>query len=154
MLTRINIKGGELTYGQRIDLGELFAGGGTEVDKFKEAIRILHGVTPDFGNAAELRDSWEYYREITDGITFWADAEKRMLSYDPEPEELRAGIRELGDRIGVYGVITALAKDYGQDPDTILTWQYGKVFGILYADLETHKYQKRLHRQYEKNIRK
>ena len=43
--------------------------------------------------------------------------------------------------------IKALAKAYGKDPDEILRWQYGKVFGILYTDLEERKFEKKYQQQ-------
>ena len=149
MLERIDIKGGKLTYGQRIDLGELFASDQSETDKFKETFRILHDVIPDFSNVKEMKFYSEYFAEIIDRLQFWFEKEK-LLKYDPEPEEIRAGIKDLSEKIGYFGTIKALAKNYGQDPDDILKWEYGKVFGILYTDLEEFKYSKKLHKQYEK----
>ena len=96
MLKRIDIKGGMMTYEQRNDLGELFAGDKTEIEKFKETFRILHNVTPDFSDAEALKDCWSYYEEIIEGLVFWLGKEKELLTYEPEPEEIRAGIRELG----------------------------------------------------------
>ena len=43
--------------------------------------------------------------------------------------------------------IKALAKAYGKDPDEILQWQYAKVFGILYTDLEERKFEKKYQQQ-------
>jgi hypothetical protein len=154
MLKRIDIKGGKLTYGQRIDLGELFSGDKTDVEKFTETFRILHDVTPDFSNAKEMKTYVDYYFQIIEGLQFWLEREKLLLDYQPEPEEIAAGIRELSKKMGCYGVIKTLARNYSQDPDDILKWEYGKVFGIVYTDLEELKYQKRLRKQYEKNIKK
>ncbi|MDR1459461.1 MAG: hypothetical protein LBI60_04540 [Bacteroidales bacterium] len=148
MLNKIDIKGGEFTFEQRNDLGELFSSGKTEVEKFKGAFKILHGIDIDFSDTEQIKNYIEYFEEIIDGLRFWFEGEKKLLAYKPEPEEIRAGIKELSEKIGVLGTIKALAKNYSQDPDTILKWKYGKVFGILYADLEEYKYQKRLHKQY------
>jgi hypothetical protein len=139
-----------MTFGQRNELGELFAGNRTDVDKFRETFRILHDVTPDFGNAEEVRLYASYYAEIIDGLLFWMEREKLLLNYQPEPEEIRAGIRELSAKTGCYGVVKALAGAYAQDPDDILKWEYGKVFGIVYTDLEEFKYRERLRKQYAK----
>ncbi|MDR1454650.1 MAG: hypothetical protein LBJ01_03265 [Tannerella sp.] len=149
MLKRIDIRGGKLTYEQRIELGELFAGDKTEVEKFKETFRILHEITPDFGDTEGMKMYVEYFQQIMDGLRFWFEKEKLLLDYKPEPEEIRAGIRELSEKTGHFGTIKTLAKNYARDPDDILKWEYGKVFGILYTDLEEYKYQKRLYKQHE-----
>ena len=144
MLTKIDIKE-DLTYGQRIDLGELFESDMTEEKKFVETFFILHKNRPDFNNRKEIKFFVEYFKEITEGILYWIEKEK-LLRYDPEPEEIRAGVYDLCNKIGNYGTIKALAKNYNCDPDDIFKWKYGKVFGILYTDLEEYKYQKRLHK--------
>lgn len=153
MLERINIKGGKLTYGQRIDLGDLFASQKSEVEKFKEAFRILHDKTPDFSNMKEMQMYVEYFQQIVDGLQFWFEKEKQLLDYKPEQEEIRAGIKELSEKIGSFGTIKTLARNYSQDPDNILKWEYGKVFGIIYTDFEEFKYQKKLHKQYEQKMK-
>lgn len=165
MLKRIDIKGGKLTYGQRIDLGELLASQKTEVEKFKETFHILHdkkdksgkvvkALHIDFTNSHEMKMYVSYFKQIIEGLQFWFEKEKKLLDYKPEPEEVRAGIKELSEKIGFFGTIKTLARNYSQDPDDILKWEYGKVFGILYTDFEEYKYQKKLHKQYEQKNKK
>jgi hypothetical protein len=154
ILSKIDVKAGELTYGQRIDLGELFASQKDDVEKFRQTFQILHNTAPDFSNAEEMKTRLAYYTEIIDGMKFWIEKEKQLLDYKPEPEEIRAGIKELSEKTGAYGTIKAIAKNYAKDPDEILQWKYGKVFGILYTDLEEYNYSKRLHKQYEQKYRK
>lgn len=145
MLKKINIKEGDITYSQRIELGELFSSDVSQEKKFSETFFILHKVYPDFNNRKEMTFFVEYFKEVTEGILYWIEKEK-LLKYDPEPEEIRAGVYDLCRNIGNYGTIKALAKNYNCDPDVIFDWKYGKVFGILYTDLEEYKYQKRLHK--------
>jgi len=154
MLERIDIKAGDLTYGQRIELGNLYASQKSEVDKFKETFHILHNVKIDFSNLKQMKMYVEYFQQIVDGLQFWFEKEKTLLEYIPEPEEVRAGIKELGEKVGYFGAIKTLAKNYSQDPDDILEWKYGKVFGIIYTDFEEFKYQKRLNKQYEQKLKK
>jgi hypothetical protein len=154
VLNKIDIKAGRLTYGQRCELGELFAGDKTEVDKFKGAFQILYKITPDFRNSKEMKLYVEHFREIIDGLRFWLEKEKLLLDYNPEPEEVRAGIKDLSAKISHYGTIKTLAKNYAQDPDAIFNWEYGKVFGIIYTDLEEYKYRKRLYKEYERKFKK
>jgi hypothetical protein len=153
-LSKIDIRAGDLTYENRIDLGNLFASEKTDAEKFSEIFQILHKTTPDFSDEEGMEWYLEYYREIIDGLTFWFEKEKELLDYQPEPEEIRAGIRELSAKVGPYGTIKAIAKNYARDPDEILQWKYGKVFGILYTDLEEFKYSKRLNKQYERRSKK
>ncbi|MCL1936998.1 MAG: hypothetical protein FWF52_01205 [Candidatus Azobacteroides sp.] len=153
MLKHIHIQEGELTYKQRIALGELFMSEETYEDKFKETFHILHEIELDFSNNEEMKMFAEYFQEVIDGLQYWINKEKELLDYQPEPEEIRAGIRELGEKISYYGTLKTLAKNYAQDPDKVLRWKYGKVFGILYTDLEEFKYQKRLNKEYEKKYK-
>ena len=160
VLLKIDVKAGDLSYGQRIGLGELFMSDKSESDKFKETFHILHDKKDESGNVIEefnvdffnqekMQFLSEYFTEIIEGLKFWIEKEK-LLKYDQEPEEIRAGIKELGDKIGYFGTLKAVAKNYSQDPDNILEWKYGKVWGILYTDLEEFKYSKKLHKEYEK----
>jgi hypothetical protein len=142
----IDVKGGELTFGQRISLGELFASDKTDLDKFEETFLILHGNKPDPEDYKALMD---YFTEIMKGIKFWVEQETTMLKYEPTQEEIKAGIKDLSKEIGEFGTVKALAKAYHIDPDIILTWKYGKVFGILYTDLREHMYSRRFQKVLE-----
>lgn len=127
-----------MTYGQRIELGKIFASEIlSEFEKFNKTIICLHGVKPQVRQIPKLM---EYFKDIMVGLAHWAELENTLLHYDPTSEELEAGINELSKNIGEMSTITGLAKAYGKDPDTILGWEYSKVFGFLYADLETYKF--------------
>ena len=141
MIEKIDISAGKFTYAQRIELGKILTNIAThEIEKLKQTIRCLHGfelmITPD--NAVFYAD---YFEEILEGVLSWIEKEK-MLQYKPTPEEVKAGIKDLSEKIGDFGTIKALAKEYNRDPDEILQWEYGKVFGILYTDYEQYKFQK------------
>jgi ribosomal protein S24E len=143
---RINIKDGELTFGQRISLGELFSSEKSEMEKFEETFLILHNQKPDPKDYKKLVG---YFSEIMDGLKFWVEQEATLLKYEPTPEEIKAGIRDLSKEIGEFGTVKALAKAYHVDPDVIFTWKYGKVFGILYTDLREHMYSRRFQKVLE-----
>lgn len=145
--SKIDIKSGKMTFGQRIELGIIFAGSDSEIVKFQRVFECLHGYSPKIKNYKKLID---YFTEIVNGLKYWSDAESKMLKYEPTPEEKLAGIQSLSKKIGSMGTVDALAEKYGVDPDIVINWDYAKVFGILYADLEKAKYQ----RSYQKVIEK
>jgi len=140
ILSKIDIMNGKLTFGQRIELGEIFQNDTTsEAQKFEQTFIRLHEYKPEPSEYALLLD---YFGEIIHGITYWIEKEQTLLKYEPTSEEVAAGIKEFSSKVGEFGTIKALAKAYSKDPDEILEWDYGKIFGILFTDLEEHKFQK------------
>jgi len=137
----IKIKEGKMTYGQRIDLGVILGSKTTsESQKFSDVFKCLYG---EEIKIKEFNDFMLQYEEVLSGLTFWIEQEKTMLKYEPSLLEVRAGLSALIEKIGDFGTVKSLAKAYGKDPDEILNWEYAKVFGILYTDLEESKYQKK-----------
>jgi hypothetical protein len=150
-MSEIDIKGGKLTFGQRIELGRIFQTNDVDVVKFDKVFLCLHKFEPKITEYPKLLD---YFNRIVEGVAFWVEQEQTLLKYDPTAEEVQAGIKDLSDKIGEYGTVKAIAKNYGKDPDEILEWEYGKVFGILYTDLEEYKYQQRFNKVLEKKYKK
>lgn len=143
----IDVKGGELTFGQRISLGHILANDSDDVlIKSINVIECLHEFRPKYKQLVRLQD---YILSIIDGIRFWTEQEATLLKYEPTPEEIKAGIKDLSVKIGEFGTVKALAKAYNTDPDVILTWKYGKVFGILFTDLEENKFSRRFQKVIE-----
>ena len=148
--SKIDIKAGKLTFGQRIDIGKLMGSDVSEVEKFEQTFEILHGFKPKI---IEYRKYIGYFSEIIEGLKFWAEKEATMLKYEPTPEEKQAGIKDFSQKVGEFSTVKALAKTYSRDPDEILEWEYGKVFGILYTDLEEHKFNVRYQKVIEQKHR-
>jgi len=136
----IDIKGGKLTFGQRIELGKLYQSQVSEIEKFEQTFQILHQYTP---KTRDYKSLINYFNQIIEGITHWIQQETTLLNYQPSPEEKQAGIKDFTAKVGEFTTIKALAKTYAKDPDEILEWEYGKVFGILYTDLEEYKFNQR-----------
>ena len=149
-LVHINIKSGDMNFGQRIELGKIAAMDCSELEKFEKVFICLHKFKPTLKECSDLLD---YFTEIIEGLKFWIDQEITLLKYKPSIEEKRAGVKELSEKIGEFGTIKALAKAYGKDPDEILLWKYGKVFGILFTDLEEHKFQVRYNKVIESKFK-
>lgn len=140
-IQEIDIKGGEMTFGQRIELGKIFTDKElSEIEKFEKTFECLHKQTPEPKDYSKLV---KYFNDILIGLAFWVQQESILLKHNPTAKEIRAGVKDLSAKTGDFGTVKALAKNYNQDPDTILEWKYGKVFGILYTDLEEYKYQLR-----------
>lgn len=137
---KIDIKAGNMTFGQRIELGNIITGNDDELIKITKIIEELHGFKPDNRQLLKLE---VYIQEILEGILHWTKTESVMLKYTPTAKERQAGINDLSKKIGTLSTVDALAKKYSKDPDEVLTWNYAKVFGILYADLEISKYQRK-----------
>lgn len=136
---KIDIRGGKLTYGQRIELGEILAREGASVsEKYTATMKCLY---PDW--VQTFTPEWvAWFEEVIEGLRFWMERETTMLAYQPTAEEIAAGINNLGKKLGPMMTVMTLAEKFGKDPDEILQWEYGKVFGLLYADLESFKYQR------------
>lgn len=140
-MKRIDVKGGQMTFGQRIELGRILTDLSTS--EGRKAIAVMQCLDPEW-KTTEMPESIDYFAEVIDGLTYWVKREATELKYDPTEEEQSAGIGQLSKLTGEMGTIMALAKDYGKDPDEVLSWKYGKVFNILYTNLQSHLYQERL----------
>ena len=149
-IVRIDIKGGKLTYGQRIELGQIhFNDKLTASERYIASMECLH---PGWEHV--FTPEWiAWYAEVIEGIEYWMRRESTMLNYTPSGDELAAGFGDLGKTLGPMMTVMTLAEKFSRDPDEILTWEYGKVFGLLYADLENFKFQRRLRRIMENKER-
>lgn len=147
----VDIKGGKLTFAQRIELGEIFGNGElSEAEKFERAIKCMYGKKPTPKQYGQYVGK---FKAIVEGLQYWCEAEAKMLYCEPTADERAAGIEEYSKNIGVFGTVKAIAKTFGQDPDDVLQWEYGKVFSILYTDLEDYKYQRRLNKVIERKYK-
>lgn len=147
-LRRIDYEGGAFTYGNRIAVAHICQDTTiSEYAKMKACWHELYG-----WNARLLPLPWRVreLERMMRGLAHWAEVEQQTLKYEPTPEELRAGIKDYSDAVGDMGTIKAMAKAYAQDPDTVLGWSWGKVYGILLTDLEEYRFGERLRKQYEK----
>lgn len=147
MIQRIDIKGGQMTFGQRIELGRIITDKDlTDLDKMKEGMQCL-GAKWSLRNTSEIV---EYWYEVLGGIKYWIEREQAELKYEPSAEEKTAGIAQFSLAVGEMATITALAKDYSKDPDDILEWKYGKVYNLLFTNLQSHLFRERLNKELER----
>lgn len=144
-LHKIDFDGKDFTYGSRVALADIFGDESkTEYQRMKGAFKELHGFS---ARLLPIHFRIIAFRHIAEGLQSWIDKEKTLLDYQPSADELAAGVKELGEKVGSMATIKALAKSYGKDPDEILRWEYSKVFGILYTDLEERKYEMKLQKR-------
>ena len=144
VLGHLDIEAGDFTYGNRIVLGDIFRDDKrSDYQKMRDAFIELYGWPP---RLLPVGRRVKALRRMVAEFKLWLDKEQQLLAFDPEPDQLAAGIKELARKVGDMGTVKALAKAYGQDPDTVLKWDYSKVFGILFTDLEEYKYDKRFNK--------
>jgi hypothetical protein len=85
-----------------------------------------------------------YFHAIADGVRKWAQwTEKMIPASKHSSEELMAGIRTLNEKIGVFGTIKNIAKEYHIHFDDVLKLQYSIVMQILYTDRLEAEYHKK-----------
>jgi hypothetical protein len=71
--------------------------------------------------------------------------EKEKLSYDPTPEEVRAGISRFG-KFKEFGTIYTLSKSLNKDYEEVLQMDYNTVFLTLWYEREQSEYQRSLNK--------
>lgn len=141
VLGTVNMADGEFTYGNRIALGEIFADDSlTDYYKLKKAFKEIYGYSCRW---LPIKKRVRVLNDILKGLYDWVKREGQLLHYDPTSDEIAAGIKEYSKRVGSLATIQAIATKFSVDPDEVLKWDYGKVFGILFNDLELFKYNKR-----------
>lgn len=147
---KIDIRGGQMTYAQRIRLGEILTSGAKEREMFRQTFDCLcEGYTPRY-----TRVEMQYVMEVIDGIRYWIDRESKELSSKPSADEVAAGINLLSKRTGYMATLVALGEKFGCDPDEVLGWKYGKVFNILLVNKENADFSRRYREVLSKKKRK
>lgn len=146
-LIEIDIKGGQMSYGERIELGNILSKKGlSNWARCRSTILCLHPEwDKEYYNGLPM-----YYEKIIEGIEFWINRENTELRHEPREEEIQAGCKALALKLGAMATIKALATQYSQDPDNIPNWKYAKVFNLLYTDLEQYKFSEELRKRQER----
>lgn len=156
VLGGIDIPAGDFTYGNRIALGQIFADESTSAYKrLCAAFRELYGYP---ARLLPLKRRVRVLTALSRGVAEWIEKEQQLLTYEPSQDEKAAGLEEYAHRVGDISTPNAIAGKFGLDPDTVLRWPYAKVFGILWADLEGAKYERKLNKvineRYTKHTRR
>ena len=147
MLVKIDIKAGEMTFAQRIELGKIFSSNNSEIVKFEKVFTCLHDFQPRFPEYEELTP---YFQEIVNGLVHWVQLEQTTLIYEPTISEeanlsnrlnvkktdLINSTKKTQFTLNVIDNLTVqtLADNYKVDTKTVLNWKYKDVYKILRAD--------------------
>lgn len=136
---KIDIRGGQMTYAQRIRVGEILTSGEKEHKIFRQIFECLcDGYEPRY-----TQEELQYVMEVVEGIRYWIERESKELSSKPSADEVAAGIHQLTNRTGYMATLVALGEKFGCDPDEVLGWKYGKVFNILLVNKENAEFSRR-----------
>ena len=146
-MKKVDIKGGQMTFGQRIELGRIVSD--KDLSEYKKFRACMVCLDPKW-TVRDMPRSMKYWEAVLEGISYWVQREAVELKYNPTPEELAAGIEAFTLHTGEMTTIMAIAEQFNTDPDIILEWKYGKVFNILFTNLQAHLYRERLNKQLAK----
>ena len=126
----------DITFAQRIELGNIFQNDKTtDYQKFEKAIRCLYDAKIRWYN---IKRYFKLLDDIVSGLAFWVQMESKELKNPLTIEQEQAGYGN-PSKWSTIATADIIATKYGIDPDTVLKWKYGKVFGILAKDLEDYK---------------
>lgn len=139
----IDIKKGEMTFGQRIGLGNILSNNSlSEYQKFEQSITCLYNNKP---SKFSMKKWVNIFDGIVNGIIFWSEQENKELAYELTDEQKRAGYGK-PSKWSTLSTADTIAIKYKLDPDVVLDWKYSKVFGILAKDLDEHKKNEAYHK--------
>lgn len=141
-----NIKEGDMTYGERIELGRIMRNEDmSDYERIRQVVLCLHDIDVQPKEAAELA---QYVLQVIEGLSFWVEQERQQLHIPPTPEETQAGIEEMGKAIGDLGNVVTLAEAFHCSFETIYKKPYTEVFAIQKVHTERAKYERRLNQVY------
>lgn len=102
MFDPIDVKGGDITFGQRLELGMILSQEKPEHEVFLEAIECAYGCRPD---PKEYKKAIPSFKILLEGIKFWIEAEAKHLKCTPTAEEIEAGIEAYNKAVDRKSVV-------------------------------------------------
>ncbi|MDR2066109.1 MAG: hypothetical protein LBP85_10445 [Prevotellaceae bacterium] len=143
-ITEIDILSERFTFGQRLEFNRL-----SELTYDHQIIEAVIYVL------YEIKVKPEYYvsvyghvKDVLTKLNIWNEKEK-ALQYEPTPEEIRAGINQISDKLKEFATVDAIAKRMHISHDDSLKLPYSTVYMMLLADFEHSKFERRLSKIYE-----
>lgn len=147
MFVERDINKGEMTFGERMRLGDIIASDMKDHEKFEEIMELLHGFKP---KPNMYKKYVKYVSGVINGIIAWREREERELYIPPTPEEIQAGCEKFSQEVGKYSTLVNISMDFGKNPEEVLEWKYPTVYMILKYNTEKEKFRRR----FEKVCRK
>lgn len=150
----INLHNGEFAYGIYISLKKIIFEASKIENEIKQSHLLISQIFKTFFKR-ELNynditpELVQFVENVVKEVVFWQEQEKKYLDFQPTQEEISAGIKQLNEKVGIWGTLKTIGKDYHIDPEEVLQWNLNKVFHILRTDLEESKYQRRLKEVYK-----
>lgn len=131
----------EITYGQRIDLSDI-----TGENFIIHPLKVLVGITEKELLRQNVSDVIRFSFMVVSELDRLNKRDEKFLKYDPEPEEVKAGVKKMDN--GLFGTIDTIARRMNISHDDVLLLSQQKVFMMLKIDLDNYNYSKRLRKAY------
>lgn len=139
--------------------------GGNTYEKIERAKVILQGGKPllALGGLVELYygedisnvcciDSMGKGLHVLTKIDEFLKRYKELFEYEPTPEELEAGVEDLG-KLGSFYTVKKLSEKYHKHPDEILKWEAAVAYSILQADAIDSRISRNLQKIYSRKTK-
>lgn len=146
MLTAKEIKEGEFTYGQKIELTNALRRQEDETKKIKRIAEILNGKPL---NVVQIGKQYKEILKCMEALKFWIELESKFPRSELSGDEIRAGAKDLTAEIGEAGQAISIGARFGKLPSEILDTNYNEIFLILNEQAHVSAYEKRLRAIYD-----
>ena len=109
-----------------------------------EIAAVLFNIDTDIIDEVGIVEFYAAFNEIHNQYTALVERENRYLSYDPEPEEIEAGMESF-QKFGRLMTVDAIAKGDLLKHEQVINLPYSRVFTKLYMERERSEFQRRYH---------
>lgn len=109
-----------------------------------EIAAVLFNMDTDIIDEVGIVEFYAAFNEIHRQYTSMIDRENRYLSYEPEPEEIEAGMESF-QKFGRLMTVDAIAKGDLLKHEQVINLPYSRIFTKLYMERERSEFQRRYH---------
>lgn len=142
-----DISEGDLTYGERIELGRIVRDENMgDYQRIKEVCQCLYDVEVTPEQAVHLTD---HVAKVLTDIIDWMKKEQQEFYIPPTPEEERARIQDLTKACGDMGDVVSLAESFQCSFEEVYNKPYLEIFTIHKVHAERTRYERRLNKVYQ-----
>lgn len=141
LIRKRNIAGGEFTYGEYLQLVQIFSNEQqTDVEVCQAVMECLHNKRVGVFRAIYLLP---YCKEINEALLQWIEREQSECSVPPTADQVAAGIDTMNKEIGAMGGIISVAEQFGWKLNDIYDMPYTDIFAINKRNAAISRYQRR-----------